>query len=235
MTSLWVVLQAIVSNVTFYVSAEAPEEPYDPRTLYERLKEQKDKKDEEWEESRKLKHLIKGLDNDEVSFLEMVDNNKIQLESQRIKEEVDAIDEYKRALSHLNSEEQEKRLNEFKKEFFSKNNPKETANKSGKRSSQSALMANLVRKRAKSETKEENDIKKTKPEDKNEDKNETNKVNVVKCIGVLPGLGDYASDSSDSENSSGSETERSSDFSLIVRTKRQMCGQEVKTETQTQH
>ena len=225
--------------VSFLVQTEAPEEPYDPRTLYERLKEQRDKKDEEWEESRKLKHLIKGLDNDEVSFLEMVDNTKIQLETQRMKEEVEAIDEYKKAVSHLNSEEQEKRLNDFKKEFFAKNNSKEATNKTIKKSSQSTLMANLVKKRVKSETNEDDDTKRLKTDNKNET-NETNvkdssDVDVIKCIGVLPGLGDYASDSSDSENSSGSEAERATDFSLIVRGKRQ-CAQEVKTDnSQTQH
>ena len=34
--------------------AEAPEPEYDHRTLYDRLQEQKDKKQEEWEESRKF-------------------------------------------------------------------------------------------------------------------------------------------------------------------------------------
>lgn len=34
--------------------SELPEEPYDSRSLYERLKEQKDKKDLEFEETHKL-------------------------------------------------------------------------------------------------------------------------------------------------------------------------------------
>lgn len=36
---------------------EMPEEPYDGRTLYDRLKEQRDKKDLEFEESHKLSKL----------------------------------------------------------------------------------------------------------------------------------------------------------------------------------
>ena len=36
------------------VCLERPEEEYDARTLYERLKEQKDKKQEEWEEQFKF-------------------------------------------------------------------------------------------------------------------------------------------------------------------------------------
>lgn len=36
------------------IFTERPEEPYDSRSLYERLKEQKDKKDLEYEETHKL-------------------------------------------------------------------------------------------------------------------------------------------------------------------------------------
>lgn len=35
-----------------------PEEPYDARSLYERLKEQKDKKDYEFDEAHKLSNFI---------------------------------------------------------------------------------------------------------------------------------------------------------------------------------
>ncbi len=40
--------------VCLCVHIERPEEQYDPRTLYERLKEQKDKKQEEFEEQFKF-------------------------------------------------------------------------------------------------------------------------------------------------------------------------------------
>ena len=218
---------------------EAPEEAYDPRTLYDRLKEQKDKKDEEYEESRKLKHLIKGLDNEEITFLEMVDNNKLQIETQRHKEEVEAIDEFKRAVSHLNNEEQEKRINQFKTDLFSKNAIKDnSSDKVVKKTSQSALLANVVRKRGKSESNEEKIPKKQKSDEKS-DKNECNSSEnsnkscetSIQCIGVLPGLGLYASDSSESENSSNSDNEKALDFNLVVRMKRRTPGQDVKTET----
>jgi hypothetical protein len=240
---------------------EAPEEVYDSRTLYDRLKEQRIKKEEEFEESKKLKHLIKGLDNDEISFLEMVDNNKIQLETERWKEEVMAIEEYKRAVAHLNSEEQEKRLQQFKYDILLNSRKKKNEsnslspkdknqNKTLKKSSQSALLANVVKKRTHSESSEEKDPKKVKNEsielDKSEDLNkQTNETSIksdecstsaeqtIKCIGVLPGLGSYASsDSSDSENSSNSEYERDdlNNFKLIVRRKR-VCNQENKSET----
>lgn len=43
-------------------SKVAPEEPYDGRSLYDRLKEQRDAKDSEFEEARKFKNMIRGLD-----------------------------------------------------------------------------------------------------------------------------------------------------------------------------
>ena len=51
-----------------------PEEPYDRRSLYERLKEQRDAKDLDFEESRKFKNMIRGLDDDEIDHLSEVDN-----------------------------------------------------------------------------------------------------------------------------------------------------------------
>lgn len=42
-------------------SSELPEEPYDGRSLFERLKEQRDKKDLEFEESHKLSEFILDL------------------------------------------------------------------------------------------------------------------------------------------------------------------------------
>ncbi|KAI4467143.1 nefa-interacting nuclear protein nip30 [Holotrichia oblita] len=55
---------------------ERPEETYDHRSLYERLQEQKQKRDLEYEEAHKLKNMIKGLDDDEIEFLDLVDRTK---------------------------------------------------------------------------------------------------------------------------------------------------------------
>ena len=40
--------------LVFFCFQERPEEVYDPRPLYERLKEQRDRKQEEWEEQFKF-------------------------------------------------------------------------------------------------------------------------------------------------------------------------------------
>lgn len=100
---------------SYFVPTEAPEEEYDPRSLYERLQANKIKKQEEYEESKRLKHLVRGLDNDEISFLEMVDQNKIQEEILREREEREAIKEFQEACAHLSEKEQESKLEDFKK------------------------------------------------------------------------------------------------------------------------
>jgi hypothetical protein len=135
-----------------WCDTEAPEEKYDSRTLFERLKEQKDKKQEEFEESRKLKHLIRGLDNDEVSFLEQVDENKWKEEEQKMKEEDDAIREYQRQMSHLNEAEQTKKMDAFKKSLFAKSSALQSgsgatgsANRSSTRNKQANLLMNAVK------------------------------------------------------------------------------------------
>jgi len=74
---------------------EVPEEVFDGRSLYDRLKEQKDKKveiliniamillfyfskqDAEWDEAHKLKNMVRGLDSEEADFLEFVDKGNI--------------------------------------------------------------------------------------------------------------------------------------------------------------
>ncbi|RWS27111.1 hypothetical protein B4U80_09807 [Leptotrombidium deliense] len=120
---------------------ECPEEVYDPRSLFERLQENKRKKDEEFEESKKLKHLIRGLDNDELSFLELVDKSKMEEESQRWKEERAAINEMKSAVVSTH-EEQQKLLENLKKSIKSS-----TQQEKGQRakSSQAALLQSVVK------------------------------------------------------------------------------------------
>ncbi|KAM9808287.1 PSME3-interacting protein [Neosynchiropus ocellatus] len=74
---------------------EAPEEVYDPRSLYERLQEQKDKKQEEFEEQFKFKNMVRGLDDDETSFLDEVSRQQSLVEKQRRDEEKKELLEYR--------------------------------------------------------------------------------------------------------------------------------------------
>ncbi|KAJ2657859.1 hypothetical protein IWW48_004323 [Coemansia sp. RSA 1200] len=49
-----------------------PPQDYDPRTLFERLQEQKRRKTEAYEESRRFANQIRKLDTDEIEFLDTV-------------------------------------------------------------------------------------------------------------------------------------------------------------------
>ncbi|XP_010780822.1 eukaryotic translation initiation factor 3 subunit J-like [Notothenia coriiceps] len=74
---------------------EVPEEKYDPRTLFERLQEQKDKKQEEFEEQFKFRNMVRGLDEDESSFLDEVSRQQSLVEKQRRDEEKQELLEYR--------------------------------------------------------------------------------------------------------------------------------------------
>ncbi|XP_029993544.1 PSME3-interacting protein isoform X2 [Sphaeramia orbicularis] len=87
---------------------EAPEEEYDPRSLFERLQEQKDKKQEEFEEQFKFKNMVRGLDEDETSFLDEVSRQQCLVEKQRRDEEKQELLEYRSALAKQASTENRK-------------------------------------------------------------------------------------------------------------------------------
>ncbi|XP_011474653.1 protein FAM192A isoform X1 [Oryzias latipes] len=77
---------------------EAPEEEYDSRSLFERLQEQKDKKQQEFEEQFKFRNMVRGLDEDESSFLDEVSRQQSLVEKQRRDEEKQELLEYRSAL-----------------------------------------------------------------------------------------------------------------------------------------
>ncbi|GAB1293488.1 PSME3-interacting protein [Apodemus speciosus] len=78
---------------------ECPEEAYDPRSLYERLQEQKDRKQQEYEEQFKFKNMVRGLDEDETNFLDEVSRQQELIEKQRREEELEELKEYRNSES----------------------------------------------------------------------------------------------------------------------------------------
>ncbi|XP_037308231.1 PSME3-interacting protein isoform X2 [Pungitius pungitius] len=74
---------------------EAPEEAYDSRSLFERLQEQKDKKQEEYDEQFKFRNMVRGLDEEETSFLDEVSRQQCLVEKQRRDEEKQELLEYR--------------------------------------------------------------------------------------------------------------------------------------------
>lgn len=65
------------------------------------MKEQKDAKDLEFEESRKFKNMIRGLDDDDVEHLATIDNKKLTEERQRRDEELKEISDYRAKVAEL--------------------------------------------------------------------------------------------------------------------------------------
>ena len=197
---------------------EAPEEEYDPRSLFERLQEQKDLRQSELEESRRLKNLIKGLDDDEVSFLELVDQTKIEMEAKLYQEEKKEIQEFRRAVSNLTEEEQEAKLQYLRRTLslqgsVSNKKSQHTLLAGALKRKASSPLSSPEKKQATSSGKTDNLLQKV-DEDMPSLTQIANKSTIC-CLGVLPGLGAY-SDSSDSENSSDSDV-GDNDFDLIGR------------------
>ncbi|XP_026086407.1 protein FAM192A-like isoform X1 [Carassius auratus] len=195
---------------------EAPEEKYDPRSLYERLQEQKDKKQEEYEEQFKFKNMVKGLDEDETSFLDEVSQKQSLIEKHRRDEEAQELKEYRSALQKLATNESQK------KEAEKKAGPKPSENRTS-HLSQAHLLAGAVKRRSTSQSSEGSKKQKTEEcvagngsqTDQEAVEPKSPGAGVPRsgvlhlpaaavCVGILPGLGAY-SGSSDSESSSDSE------------------------------
>lgn len=214
---------------------EAPEEEYDCRSLYERLQEQKQKKDLEFEEAHKLKNMIKGLDDDEVEFLDLVDQNKMNAERKAQLEEAKEMSDFRQKVASL----QEKRMDEQIQQQISKPKTAKTPIVSN-RMSQKKILAGVVvpkRKREEESSVGSNEMKTvlaTTTNDKKDRKqtevttgnstaapNAATKKKLKTCgamqvIGILPGLGSYR-ESTDSEESSDTDCDEGGNYDWVGR------------------
>lgn len=185
------------------------------------------KKQEEYEELKKPKNWVKGLENDEIEFLQEVDNQKAEMESLKYQEEFLAIEEYKQGVAHLNSEEQDTKLFEFKRELFqklkTKSPNKNSDNKTAPRSQAQLLSGSIKRKMTNSETNDSKTMKKTTESDAASTSKVVGSVQyrlnvpTIHCIGKLPGLGCYDdnSDSCDSDRDSDESFNESGDDTQV--------------------
>lgn len=202
---------------------DAPEEEYDPRSLYDRLQEQKQKKEFEYEEAHKLKNMIKGLDDDEVDFLDLVDKSKLEEEKRKNLEEKKELNEFRMRKAWLEEESVEQRIkNEMKSN-------KQLINSSiTKISSQSKLLAGALVKKSSSDGEHTSSNKKRKLSEGENVNSESVLVNgqnkhakssphvssstssgaLIECIGILPGIGSYDQSSDSDPSSSDFETEQ---------------------------
>ncbi|XP_011180490.1 PSME3-interacting protein [Zeugodacus cucurbitae] len=214
---------------------ERPEEPYDGRSLFERLKEQKMKKDLEYEEAHKLKNLIRGLDDDEVQFLELVDQNKIDAEKKQIQEERKELQDFRDRVATLQEETADKKLqSEIKTGKLTKIS---TAATSARPTQKSLLGLGIKRKNgeiAGSSNAISAKVVKDCPTTDAIKLNALTSINTdqfnkgqLKCVAILPGIGPYT-ESSDSEISSGSEDEpdnyNNGNYDLMGRKKQKKKG-----------
>ncbi|XP_016994526.1 PSME3-interacting protein [Drosophila takahashii] len=188
---------------------ERPEEPYDGRSLYERLKQNKDKKDMEYEEAHKLKNLIRGLDDDEVQFLELVDAHKMNAERQQMRDEELELKDFRNRVEKLQEESVDKKL-----QAELKTTAKSAGAAAGRSTQKSLLGMGIKRKNGELPTTSSKVVKVAEEEATKEPEAEqttnttltTNRYNqgALKCIAVLPGIGSYT-ESSDSEASTDEE------------------------------
>ncbi|KAL3287199.1 hypothetical protein HHI36_001676 [Cryptolaemus montrouzieri] len=199
---------------------ERPEEPYDSRSLFERLQEQKQKKELEYEEAHKLKNMIKGLDDDEIEFLDLVDRTKLAADRTKELEEAKELSDFRNRVTILQEKNLQEKLQEESILAKSKSSPKTKVCISHQ---QKLLKGAVVTKKRKmSDVDSCNEKSEEKPENESKPFCELQismPQSSLKCVGILPGLGCYT-ESSD-ENSSDSEIE-------ISPKKRDIIGRRVK-------
>lgn len=212
---------------------EAPEEEYDSRSLYERLQEQKQKKDLEFEEAHKLKNMIKGLDDDEVEFLDLVDQNKMNAERKAQLEEAKEMSDFRQKVASL----QEKRMDEQIQQQMSKPKPAKAPMVSNRMSQKKILAGVVVPKRKREEEKpagpvekkpatattngqkddkEEKDSPTPEPAKSTQGNKKLKQCGAMQVIGILPGLGSYR-ESTDSEESSDTDCDDGAHYDWVGR------------------
>jgi hypothetical protein len=189
-----------ITQLTLFVSlTAAPEEPYDGRSLYERLKEQKDAKDLEFEEARKFKNMIRGLDDDDVDHLTEIDNRKLLDEKRKYDEEQKELNDFRAKQSELQEMSADQKL-----AFIASTKPK-TSSIVQPRVSQKSILTSVVKRKAPT-TPTEVPVKVVKVQ----------QPSAYKTIAILPGIGDYKS-SDDSDDSSDEEVIEPGDLDLTGR------------------
>lgn len=183
----------------------APEEEYDPRSLYDRLKEQRDKKQEDFEETLKFKNHFRGINQEESEFLTDVNKRSSEIEKQKYLEEKRELEDFKNAVA------QSRELPEVSIDVpeQSKSTTSEKRPLATKRSAQQNILKAAVKRKAESSEPEQSSpkIRNTKSDEKPSETPISNYrvvyPSATQCVGILPGLAAY-------DNGSGSEEDDSS-------------------------
>ncbi|RIA94706.1 N-terminal domain of NEFA-interacting nuclear protein NIP30-domain-containing protein [Glomus cerebriforme] len=119
------------------------EENYDPRTLYERLQEQKVKKEEAFQEMTRFSNLIHRLDEDEIEFLATLESEERVKDLEKTKRDEEEIEKFRRAAAEADKAVTSKPI------IHHESVPLSAKVNTLKRDSQQMILANAVKKTVK--------------------------------------------------------------------------------------
>ncbi|XP_070199019.1 PSME3-interacting protein-like [Littorina saxatilis] len=178
-----------------------PEE--ETRSLFQQLQDNQESKDREQEQEFKMRSSVQGLEEEEAKFLDFVSNRQVQLERERAKEEDVVLEQMKEAAVRKATEKAQSGPDEKK--------PSGVLASTSKKSQQSLLLGAIKRKSTDATTE---DPTKRKRSDSGNSSNSTSPSEdkllklidtskpVAQVAGILPGIGSYDDESSDSQSSS---------------------------------
>ncbi|KAA0199556.1 hypothetical protein HAZT_HAZT007341 [Hyalella azteca] len=200
---------------------EPPEEPpVDNRTLYHRLEEQRLRKQEEYEDAHRLKNMVRGLEDDEIEFLEMVDRTKMEQEKKVRDEESSALSDFRKRRAEIEMA----RASELVSAVTHSSSGTSSRNKTN---SQKSLLSAAIKRKgcdadADTSVASKDDSNGTIPSATNADASPDENgiedctglpspavvgaTGYLQCVGTLPGLGNYT-DSSDSMEDSTTDSD----------------------------
>lgn len=183
---------------------ECPEE--ETRSLFEQLEANKDGRERELEDESKLRSSVKGLDDEEVQFLNFVSNRQMQIEKDRNNEEKSVIKELKELKEKtLITVEDKQKLSST---GSSSSSSVSTSSSAAARKSQQQLLSGAI-KRKSTDSRPEMDDKKAKSY--SEERPDAKLIaglppsnGMMQVAGILPGIVAYDDDDSSTENTSNS-------------------------------
>jgi len=202
---------------------DAPEEAHDTRTLYDKLQQQKQTKELEFEESMKAKNQFRGLEEEETDFLKFCSDKKDEINKKREEENRTALEEIREAM--VNKVVDKTAVDEKKTGVIIK------AVGSSATKSQSKLLAGAIKRKSSTNGTDSGSTEK-RPRSDGEDDRLSNKTAVIvnipgltaTTVGILPGIGDY-SDSDQSSDAADSDSSADIDTDVYI-VKKTVCGQQ---------
>ncbi|XP_045193730.1 PSME3-interacting protein-like [Mercenaria mercenaria] len=195
---------------------ECPEAPIDNRCLYDKLQEQKLKKDEEFEEKVAFRNQVRRLDADETSFLDFCTERQHEINQERKQEEETVISELKDAkvIKMTESKPEEKKSRPIQQQQSKRSQMSLLAGAVKRKGSEETSPCKKLRTESTEGDTQTEKAQKTEGNTAASDENSGKSSQLARVIGVLPralpGLTEY-DDSSDSVSSS---SDSEADFSL---------------------